>query len=181
MSIASGLFDQTALLAPSAADRAGFTVGLHLTEVGQRYGIGLNAASPSFAGGALALRASATMHYYELPPSSETPLEWSPFGQFRLGLVNYAQVCDCGLRVYGETGPLALLPNSDFSSAGLQVGWYGLFGAELMMSRNSLFFFEMGGQGASNRAADILPGGGSYGNGFIAAAGYRLQFFGKKR
>lgn len=167
--------------AQSEAKAPGMTVGMQLTEVGQNYGVGLNASSPTFASGVLAVRATATMHYYEIPGTSEAEMVWSRFGQFRLGMVSNSPVCACGVRVYGETGPVAVRPNSAFSNGNWQVGWYGLFGAEFELSRNSLFFFEMGGQGVTSENTGIRLGGASFGNGFIASAGYRIQFFpGKK-
>ncbi|GAB4412629.1 MAG: hypothetical protein OHK0039_18750 [Bacteroidia bacterium] len=164
------------LAAQDADKRPGATLGLQLTEVGQHYGIGLNAATPLIWQNRLALRLTGTMHYYELNGTLEKPLDWYPFAQFRLGVVNYASVCACGVRVYGETGPVAVLPGKAFSNGAWQFGWFGLFGAEFLMSDHALFFFEMGGQGVSNESAEIPLGNSTFGNGFIVAAGFRFQF-----
>ncbi|TAE47411.1 MAG: hypothetical protein EAZ89_17965 [Bacteroidetes bacterium] len=177
ISLIWGLMAAPALsVAQQSGDRPGLTLGLHLNETGQHYGLGLNASTPSFARGNLALRASGTMQYYEVPATTESAMEWSRFAQVRLGLVSYAPVCACGIRAYGETGPLAIRPHTSFSNGNWQMGWYGLFGAEFLMSSSSLFFFEMGGQGASNKNAGIPAGYQSFGNGFMASAGFRLQF-----
>ncbi|MDX1905890.1 MAG: hypothetical protein SF053_02580 [Bacteroidia bacterium] len=155
--------------------RPGLTAGLHLTETGQQFGIGLNVSTPAFARGMLAVRATGTMSYYEVPGTTEQPMDWSRFAQARLGLVSYAPVCACGVRVYGETGPATFRPNPAFADGGWQVGWYGLFGAEFLMSEQSLFFFEMGGQGISSDRAGMPGDYPSIANGFIAAAGFRIQ------
>lgn len=159
--------------------RPGKMLGLHLTETGGHYGVGLHANTGGFSRADLAVRVAATLQYYEIQAGVEKGPEWSPFGQFRVGLANYTQVCDCGVRAYGEAGLATLVSNKDFSDGSWRWGGYGLFGIEFLFNTSSLFFFEMGGQGMFDNSAPILPGNRSFGSGFIAAAGYRIQFVSK--
>jgi hypothetical protein len=97
---------------------------------------------------------------------------WTPYSNFQLGIVGVGGKINNSIRLYGEGGVIAILPDSDFSSNDSEFGGYGLFGFEFFFQEAHNYFIELGGVGTGARADKVLTEP-IYSNGFIVNVGYR--------
>jgi hypothetical protein len=175
--LAASLQAQTTDAKPLPAWATGPSIGFNLSEVGGDLSSGLTLTSPYFAGGRVAIRASANVAFGQGIQGGETEETWMPYGQYRLGVASTAGRVGGFVRLYGEGGVIYIHPNSDMSDDA-QVGGYGLFGFEFLLSTGDKpkvsYFIELGGAG-TGASAEKLVGKPIYANGFIISTGLRIH------
>ncbi|QNL22338.1 hypothetical protein HZR84_10425 [Hyphobacterium sp. CCMP332] len=151
-----------------------FSAGLQIANYQKDFGIGLNIASPYFAGDYLAIRVRSNMMWYE-HIDNNSKFTWTTYSNHSLGLASVAGRINDNFRLYGEGGLILILPSSAFSSEDIEVGGYGLFGFEFHFSTNDNYYIELGSVG-TGAIADKVPGEPIYSNGFAINVGYRHHF-----
>jgi len=154
-----------------------FEIGGQVNSFQNDYGLGINITSPYFYRGATAVRLSANYMWFQHNDLNSGNITWTPYYSFQFGIVGGAAVIANFLRLYGESGLVLLLPNSEFSTNSTELGGYGVFGFEFFMSQDPQsfisYFIELGGMGIGAKA-DKLPGKPIYSNGFCASVGCRF-------
>lgn len=149
---------------------SGFGLGFHLSQYQNDFGLGVNLTSPYFANDHVAVRLRGNLMWLDHIENLETT--WTPYSNFQLGIVGVGGTINNFIRLYGEGGIIAILPDSDFSSADSEFGGYGLFGFEFFFQEAHNYFIELGGVGTGARADQVL-GEPIYSNGFLINVGYR--------
>lgn len=170
-----------AAVIPSAAEAAGGD-GLSLGySVGERHGdfsLGVEATSPYFASGRLAVRAGGELLYKEGASAASGAETWEPYYLARLGAVLLGRSSG-PFRLYGEFGGVCVLPTAGlYGDPAPLPGIYGHFGFELPVAEGSggSYFIEMGSTGVFGPGADRMALSPSLANGFAARAGFRWAF-----
>jgi len=149
-----------------------FGFGFQLGQYQKDFGLGINLTSPYFAHEHLAIRVRGNLLWNEHLAGKE--MTWSQYSNLSIGVVSVAGEIGNFMRLYGEGGFLMLFPNSDFSSEGIEMGGYGLFGFEFFFYPKGNYFIEIGGVG-TGATADKVPGNPIYSNGLLINAGFRFQ------
>ena len=90
-----------------------------------------------------------------------------------IGLIGFGGFVGEYIRLYGEGGMIALIPNEIMSSESLVLGGYGVFGFEFFFARFGNYFIEIGGVGSAARANN-LPLSPIYSNGMTVSVGFRF-------
>lgn len=151
----------------------GLGIGFNVSQFQKDFGIGINLTSPYFANSKIAIKASGNLMWHEHVKNLEST--WSPYANVSLGIRGVAGVINHSIRLYGEGGVLALIPNSDFSSNDSEFGGYGLFGFEFFFRNANNYFIELGGVGTGAKANKVATNP-IYSNGFMVNVGYRYVF-----
>ncbi len=149
----------------------GFSFGMQLSEYQNDFGTGLNITSPFFANRRIAIRVRGNLMYHQHVSGITTT--WSPYGNSTVGVVTSSGLVLNVMRVYGEGGTLALFPSGEFSSSDFEMGGYGFFGFEFLVTDQYGSFIEIGGVGIGANA-DLVPGNPIYSNGLVISAGFRI-------
>lgn len=153
---------------------ARFSVGYHLNNYQADFGMGVSVTSPFIAHQKLAFRMRANWQYHQHPDISTDASTWSGYPLFTVGVVTGHSLINNQIRVYGEGGSVALLPNHIVSNQHVIFGGYGIFGFEFYARPSVLYFIELGGMGTGAKE-DKLPGKAIYSNGFITTVGMRFH------
>lgn len=168
------------LTAPVAAQTAScfappnkFEIGFNARQYQKDFGVGLHVRSPYWAGQTIALKVGANLQWLEHFNGTETT--WSPYQNFQLGIRGRSIAISDHIAVYGEGGVMIIVPNSDFSSQGADVGGYGLFGFEFKPTSKLAYFVELGGAG-SGATADKTESKSIYSHGFLTSVGLKIAF-----
>lgn len=146
-------------------------MGFSVNQFHQDFGLGIHLISPYFLHSKVAVKAGASLQWFEHYNGIETT--WTPYQNFQLGLRSRNTIIQNKMYIYGEGGLILLLPNSDFSSRNLEFGGYGLFGFEFKPSPKFAYFVEIGGVGTGANA-DIIIDKPIYSNGLLINVGFRI-------
>lgn len=149
-----------------------FGVGFTINRFQNDFGLGVHAVSPYFAGNAVAVKLGGNFHWFQHIDNQRTV--WTLYYNIQLGCRGRLPVIDKKLFVYGEGGPVLLLPGSRLSSRQTIFGGYGLFGFEFMATERLGYLIELGGMGTGARA-DKVPSEPIFSNGFTASTGLRFR------
>ena len=149
------------------------SLGFHLSQYQDDFGLGLNLTSPFFVHESIAVRLRANFMFHEHIMNQE--FTWTPYTNFTLGIIGVGGTIDDWGRFYGEGGVILILPDDDFSSESSELGGYGLFGFEFFMNPFVNYFIELGGVG-SGATADLVAFNPLYSNGFMIQTGFRVVF-----
>ncbi len=148
------------------------SVGYELDRFQNEFGVGINATTPYFLNGSLAVQVAAVHAWYSgIVGTDET---WVGYNTYKLGVVGSHRVTT-HVRTYGVGGIALVAPNKDVSRKKTVSGGYGGFGFEFLNNPNLTYFIELGGIGTGLRA-DKLPGKPIYSNGFLETVGMRVYF-----
>ena len=149
-------------------------LGFQLTQYQNDFGVGLNVSSPYFANEKMAVRLRGNLVWHQhLTSKDET--NWSPYANMSLGFTVISGKVGNHIRVYGESGAVALFPSTEFSDKSIHLGGYGLLGFEFFMYQHGNYFIEIGALGTGAKA-DKVAGAPIYSNGLLINVGYRVQF-----
>lgn len=149
----------------------GFGFGYGITQHQNDFGMGLNLVSPTFINNNVAVRLKGHLMFHQ--HVSEGTTIWSPYSNVSLGLIGFGGFVGEHIRLYGEGGMIALIPNEAMSSESLVLGGYGVFGFEFFFARFGNYFIEIGGVGTAAQA-DNLQLSPIYSNGMTVSAGFRF-------
>lgn len=154
---------------------SGLGFGFQLSQYQRDFGIGLQTTSPYFAGDKIAVRLRANLMFTEYLDGTflDYQVTWSPYTNVSLGVIGKAADIGDHMRLYGEGGVIAIMPNSDFSDEDVVLGGYGLFGFEFFFMPAGNYFIEIGGMGTGARA-ETTPGQPIYSNGLTISTGLRI-------
>lgn len=156
----------------------GLSFGFQLNQYQKDFGMGLQVTSPFFAYEKIAFRVRANLMFNEhlegegFIPNNYT-VTWTPYTNVSIGAIGKATDIGDFMRLYGEGGLIAILPNSDFSDEDIVLGGYGLFGFEFFFIPQGSYFIEIGGVGTGARAEKTL-GQPIYSNGLTISTGLRI-------
>lgn len=104
---------------------------------------------------------------------------WFPYYALKVGFIGSSQIINNYLRFYGEGGLAVVFTNDEVSSKKINYGGYGLFGFEFFLSYNLSYYIEIGGNGLSVKADNLINSpdfNRIYFNGFLCFAGLRYYF-----
>ena len=150
------------------------SLGFHLMQIQQDFGLGINLTSPHFAKNTIALRMRGNLMWNQHLDNTNNST-WTSYSNLSLGVFGVGGEINDFIRLYGEGGLLVLFPSGEFSSESSVFGGYGLLGFEFLMNDASNYFLEIGGTGTGATADEIL-GNPIYSNGLIISVGYRYMF-----
>ena len=148
-------------------------VGCNINSYGGNFGVGINVTSPLFLHGYAAVRASENYQWLDHLDAAGNHT-WTGYHVLKLGAVGIGGTLHDIIRLYGEGGVTAVLPDASMSKESAVIGGYGLFGFEFMVRHNLAYFIELGGIG-TGATAEKLPQKPIYTNGFMASAGLRVH------
>lgn len=148
-------------------------VGCNINSYGGNFGVGVNVTSPLFLHGYAAVRASENYQWLDHIDATGNHT-WTGYHVLKLGAVGIGGTLHDIIRLYGEGGVTAVLPDASMSKESAVIGGYGLFGFEFMVRHNLVYFIELGGIG-TGATAEKLPQKPIYTNGFMASAGLRVH------
>lgn len=161
------------LMSATAQEKNNLGLGLSLNQFQHDFGIGIHLISPYFANNSVAVRLGANVQWLQHVDKNHTT--WTSYQNIQLGIRGRQPILDNRLFIYGEGGPVLLLPNADFSSEPAVFGGYGLLGFEFKASSSFGFFMELGAMG-TGATADKVPAKPIYSNGFTSSTGFRVFF-----
>lgn len=165
-------------LAAPGSEREGFGLGFSIGDRGGDFSLGLDATSPRFASGLLALKAGGELLFKEGVPAAESAELWKPYYLARLGVLLMARTEE-SFRLYGEFGGGCVFPTDElYAEPELMPAIYGIFGFELPVAEDSggSYFIEMGSTGVFAEGADRMTGAPGLSQGFAARVGFRWTF-----
>jgi hypothetical protein len=151
------------------------SVGFHLNQFQNDFGLGLDLTSPYFFKHRIALRASANWQWLQSISPTTMVNDWASYQAFKVGVTGFRTSITTGLYIYSEGGVVLVLPDQIFSDESSVMGGYGLFGFEFFANKSFCYYLEMGGMGLGEVAEKALykP---IYSNGFTASVGFRIHF-----
>jgi len=149
------------------------SLGFQINQHQKDFGVGLHLVTPYFANQRAAITISGNAQWLEHITDDEWT--WSPYGHVKLGFRARQFIIEDKIFVYGEGGPLLLIPNTEFSSKKSPAGGYGLFGFEFDTGCLVSFYLELGAMGTGAKA-DKLTANPIYSNGFTSSAGLRIKW-----
>jgi len=150
-----------------------FALGFNLNQFQHDFGLGLNFTSPYFLKNSMAVRLNTNVMWLQHINNKTNEQTWSTYSNVKLGLIGVGGNIGNFLRLYGEGGIIAILPNSEFSDIS-SLGGYGVFGFEFFMAKNFNYYIELGGIG-SGAIAEKIPTKPIYSNGFSVSVGFRVN------
>lgn len=156
----------------------GFSMGMQLNQYHRDFGIGAQITSPFFAKDLFAFRLKGNYQFFEhidsdTASSSFGEMTWTPYSNITFGLVINGGLMKNVVKLYAESGLIAVFPSNAFSSQSSEIGGYGVFGFEFFMDQANSYFIDIGGIG-TGASADKIATNPIYSNGFLISAGYRL-------
>ncbi|MGB3181807.1 MAG: hypothetical protein WBB45_10485 [Cyclobacteriaceae bacterium] len=149
--------------------------GIHFSNWQQDGGGGISISSPFYKGMSIRVKGQVMIHEYLDDNSGQTSL--ASFAASTAGLAfNIGRIGET-VRIYGEGGPVVVLPSPEFSTDNLSFGGYLVMGSEYIASRSRTYlsyFIETGYVGTLARA-DLDRHSRYYATGFMLNAGIRLH------
>ncbi len=149
----------------------GLGIGYQLVQYQNDFGFGLNVITPYFADENMAIRLKGNLMFNQNILDGITT--WLPYSNVSLGLIGVAGQASEKIRLYGEGGIIAVMPQQKFSSKSLTFGGYGLFGFEFFFGEMGNYFIEIGGVGIG-ATADKVPTEPIFSNGLSISTGVRF-------
>lgn len=149
--------------------------GLHFSNWQQDGGGGISISTPFYKGMAFRFKGQLMIHEYVNATAGETSL--APYIGGSAGLAFIIGRIGETVRIYGEGGPVVVVPSEELSNTNAKFGGYALMGSEWIASRSRTylsFFLETGYVGTLARA-DLDPRNSYYATGFMLNAGIRLH------
>jgi hypothetical protein len=156
-------------------------VGFSVSRFQDDFGLGLEAATPSFANDSVRISASGGIAWYPhgIVGGDET---WLRYGHASIRLEGGQRMPHLPIRLYGFGGPVFVISPANLSSTAVRVGGLGGFGFEFFFQRapgrdmHMSYYLEAGGIG-TGATADAVPGSPIFANGFLMATGFRLHLW----
>ncbi len=148
-------------------------IGFNISQCQKDFGFGVQIISPYFMRKTIAIRAGASILWFENFNGTETTL--TTYQSIQLGLRGRSVIVNHNISIYGEGGSFMVLPNSDFSSQRSVFGGYGLLGFEFRIVPRFAYFIELGGVG-TGATADKIAGKPIYATGFLTNVGLKMGF-----
>lgn len=149
------------------------SLGFHLNNFQNDFGMGLNITSPYFANGSVALKATFNLAYRDGTLKTDTMSNWYPYSSIQFGCVGVGGMVGKHIRTYGAGGIMVMFPNSEFSSTKTEIGGWGVWGFEFILNPMISYYIELGGVGIGARA-DKMNGQPIYSNGFSTTVGLHV-------
>jgi hypothetical protein len=149
--------------------------GLHFSNWQQDGGAGISVSSPFYQGMAIRLKSQMMVHEYLNDNTGQTSLAY--YAATSAGLAFVIGRIGETVRIYGEGGPVMVLPSSEFTSDNLTFGGYLIMGSEWIASRSRTYlsFFLETGYGGTLARADLARNSPYFATGFLLNAGIRLR------
>ncbi|MFA0964648.1 hypothetical protein AB9P05_22770 [Roseivirga sp. BDSF3-8] len=149
--------------------------GIHFSNWQQDGGGGLSISTPFYKGLAFRFKGQLMIHEYFNQTTGETNLAQYAGGSAGLAFI-VGRIGET-VRIYGEGGPVVVIPSEELSNSNSKFGGYALLGSEWIASRSRTylsFFIETGYVGTLARA-DLAPRSPYFATGFMLNAGIRLH------